>query len=200
MHLKLQTAIVAALIAVGSMAIGQETPAETSVQEDAQVDLGLDLGEPEGPAVGQPYILQEFGDWAMRCVKAPEGQRDPCNLYQLLFDAEDNAIAEVNFFRLPEGGQAAAGANIIVPLETLLIEGLILSVDGANPRSYPFRFCNAGGCVARLGFTQEDVDGFKRGASAQVRVVPAAAPDQEILLNLSLTGFTAGYEGVVTSE
>ena len=186
----------AAMLMQGSAALAQDTPAD----EGAETATDLDLGQPAGPAVGQPYILQEFGDWAMRCVRAPEGEPEPCNLYQLLSDDQGNAIAEVSFFRLPEGAQAAAGATIVVPLETLLTQQLTIAVDGQNARSYPFRFCNAGGCVARLGFTAEEVEQFKRGAAATVRLVHAANPGQEILLDLSLNGFTAGYEGSVTAS
>ena len=194
--------VVAALLMQGGTAFAQETteaPTEAPAEDvtDSTAATDLDLGEPAGPAVGQAYILQEFGDWAMRCVRAPEGEADPCNLYQLLSDDQGNAIAEFNFFRLPEGSTAVAGATVIVPLETLLTQQLTLSVDGQNARSYPFRFCNRGGCVARLGFTAAEVDQFKRGAAATVRLVHAANPSQEILLDLSLTGFTAGFEGSV---
>ncbi len=176
-----------------------EATQEEAQQEDATPD-DLNLGEPVGPVVGEPYVLQEFGDWQMRCVKAPEGQRDPCNLYQLLEDGAGNQVAEVNLFRLPEGSRAAAGATVVVPLETLLTQQLTLSVDGTNARRYPFTFCNAAGCVARIGFTQAEVDQFKRGANAQIRLVPAAAPDEEVLLSMSLSGFTAGFDGVVTPQ
>jgi invasion protein IalB len=54
--------------------------------------------------------------------------------------------------------------------------------------------------VARLGFTAEEVEQFKRGVAATLRLVPAAAPNEEVLLELSLSGFTAGYEGVVSNE
>lgn len=192
--------VVAALLVQGTTAFAQdatEAEVETPIEEVTDSAADLDLGQPAGPAVGQAYILQEFGDWAMRCVRAPEGEADPCNMYQLLSDSEGNAIAEFNFFRLPEGETAAAGATVVVPLETLLTQQLTLAVDGQNARSYPFRFCNQGGCVARLGFTEAEINQFKRGAGATIRLVHAANPNQEIMLDLSLTGFTAGYEGSV---
>ncbi len=196
--------ILAGLLTQAGAAIAQETETETPAEENApaQDDAPDDLilGEPLPPKVGEPYVLQEFGDWEMRCVKAPEGQNDPCNLYQLLLDNDGNQVAEVNLFRLPDGSRAAAGATIVVPLETLLTQQLTLSVDGGEARRYPFTFCNAAGCVSRLGFTQAEVDQFKRGSNATLRLVPAAAPDQEVLLTMSLTGFTAGFEGVVTVE
>ena len=157
-------------------------------------DDGLALGEPVGPREGEPYINAEFGDWALRCIKAAEGEADPCNLYQLLVSDEGASVAEFNIFQLPAGGQAVAGATLVVPLETLLTQQVTIAVDGQNARRYPFNFCNRAGCVARIGFTQAEIDEFKRGVQATVRIVPAAAPTQEVILAVSLTGFTAGYD------
>ncbi|EAR51640.1 hypothetical protein OG2516_03610 [Oceanicola granulosus HTCC2516] len=161
----------------------------------------LDLGEPvddttaaAGDEVGQPYIREEFGDWAMRCIRAPEGQADPCELYQLLLDGDGNAVAEFSVVPLPDGGEVVAGATIVAPLETLLTEALVLRVDGGEARRYPFRFCNRAGCVAQVGLTNAQVTQFKRGAAATLTMVPAAAPDQTVTLDVSLSGFTAGYE------
>ena len=124
----------------------------------------------EAPAeedlTGQPYERETFGDWSLRCVRAAEGP-DPCQLYQLLLDAEGNAVAEISMFPLPEGGEAVAGATIVAPLETLLTEELTLSVDGAAARVYPFTFCTAAGCVARVGFTAEEVQQFRNGVAAE---------------------------------
>lgn len=188
----------ATCLAFAGMGTAQEAAPES---EDALPTLDdLSIGEPVGPQIGQPYVLQEFGDWEMRCVKQPEGEPEPCNLYQLLVNEEGVAVAEFNLFRLPEGARAAAGATIVVPLETLLPEQLTLSVDGQNPRRYPFTFCNAAGCIARAGFTAQEVEEFKRGASATIRLVPAADPSTEVNLTVSLSGFTSGFEGSVTLQ
>lgn len=163
---------------------------------DPATDLNMGAPVEAGPPqVGEPYIREAFGDWSMRCLKAEEGSADPCQLYQLLMDADGNAVAEISMFPLPEGGEAAAGATIVAPLETLLTEQITISVDGTGSRRYPFTFCNRAGCVARVGFTAAEVAQFKAGATASMRIVPAAAPDQEVLLNISLVGFTAGYDG-----
>lgn len=185
----LKSALLAALLAHPGMALAQETTDEAApAAED-----GLALGEPLGPQVGEPYEREVFGDWALRCIKAEEGARDPCNLYQLLTNEDGVAVAEFNLFPLPEGQRAAAGATVVVPLETLLTEQLTIAVDGQNARRYPFTFCNRAGCVARIGFTEAEVDQFKRGSVATVRLVPAAAPDAEVVLDVSLRGFTAGF-------
>lgn len=201
--------LLAGLLATATGAFAQETTAtdETAAPatEDAapaatdpaaELDMGTEVSDaPAADAVGTPYIRAEFGDWALRCLRAEEGDDDPCQLYQLLNDADGNAVAEISMFPLPAGGRAAAGATIVVPLETLLTEQLQISVDGSAARRYPFTFCNRAGCVARVGFTEDEINQFKRGNAATMRMVPAAAPDEEVVLNISLSGFTAGYDG-----
>jgi len=181
-----------------------EAPAADAPAEGATAtpDAGLSMGEApeaasEEPQVGQPYISETSGDWALRCLRTEDGE-DPCQLYQLLKDEEGNNVAEISMFPLPEGGQAAAGATIVAPLETLLTENLTLGIDGNEPKRYPFTFCNRAGCVARVGFTAEEIEQFRNGNTAQLTIVPAAAPDQVVNLTISLSGFTAGFEKATT--
>jgi invasion protein IalB len=174
------------------------TDPATDPVPDPATDLSMGSPVEAGPPqVGEPYIREAFGDWSLRCLKAETGE-DPCQLYQLLMDADGNAVAEISMFPLPAGGEAAAGATIVAPLETLLTEQITISVDGTATRRYPFTFCNRAGCVARVGFTAAEVAQFKAGNSASMRIIPAAAPDQEVVLNISLVGFTAGYDGTDT--
>ena len=165
-------------------------PGDLSMGEDAAAPVAD--GEPQP---GQTYVKEEHGDWDVRCVRT-ENDEDPCQLYQLLTDPDGNPVAEFSMFGLPEGQQAAAGANIITPLETLLTQQLTLQVDTGQSRRYPFTFCAANGCFARVGFTDDEVSAFKRGRNAVLTIVPAAAPDQQIKLDVSLSGFTAGFDAV----
>ncbi len=154
----------------------------------AEADLSLGQEVP-----GTPYVAGQHGDWEQRCVRAPEGQDDPCQIYQLLRDQDGNSVAEISIFPLPEGGQAVAGATIATPLETLLTQQITLSVDGGTAKRYPYNYCDAAGCYARVGFTASDLSALKRGAAATMRIVPVQRSDQAVLLTLSLSGFTAGY-------
>ena len=175
--------------------------AETGSEATADTDQsGLSLGTAEGEiAIGQTYIREEFGAWQLRCVRTEDG-KDPCQLYQLLKDGEGNSVAEFNIFPLPEGQQAVAGANVITPLETLLTANLRLAVDGGQAKRYPYSFCSQVGCFARIGLTAEEVALFRKGASATVTIVPAAAPDDTVGLSLSLSGFTAGFNALVEAD
>lgn len=174
-----------------------ETPAS-----DAATGSGLSMGTEVGPdgapqadGVGSSYVQANFDAWEQRCIRTEDGS-DPCQLYQLLKDAQGNAVAEFSMFNLPAGGQAIAGATVVVPLETLLTENLLVAVDGGTPKVYPFTFCSTIGCVSRIGFTSAEVEQFKKGAKAVMTIVPVVAPDQKVSVELSLKGFTAGYTAV----
>ncbi|MGH1329421.1 MAG: invasion associated locus B family protein [Paracoccaceae bacterium] len=174
-----------------------ETPAEAPKDSAEILSMGTEVTDPS--EVGQSYTLSTHGDWELRCIKAAEGQ-DPCNLYQLLKEADGNPVAEISLFRLPDGGQAEAGATIITPLETLLTEQVTLSVDGGKAKRYPFTFCGQIGCFARIGLTGADIASFKAGSAAKMYIVPIAAPDQKIEIAISLSGFTAGYAAVTEAN
>ncbi|WP_299650906.1 invasion associated locus B family protein [uncultured Jannaschia sp.] len=166
-----------------------------SAAPGGDLSVGQDVGEALG---GGPeiYVREEHGDWQVRCLRAPEGQEDPCQLYQRLADQNGNPTADVNIFDLPDGGDVAVGATILTPLQTLLTAQVTMTIDGGEPRRYPFSFCDPSGCYSRMGFTEEDVAALKRGSTATLVVVPALAPDQAAELAMSLSGFTAGLAAV----
>jgi invasion protein IalB len=198
-----------ALVLLASMFVGtawaQETAApvvDAPVVDAADLSMGAAPGgsldgmkTPETAAVGETYVAARFELWEQRCIKTEDGA-DPCQLYQMLKDATGNPVAEVSMFALPAGQQAVAGASIVAPLETLLTKNLIIAIDGSDTKTYPFNFCAQIGCVARVGFTQAEVEALRKGAKAVLTIVPAAAPDQTVSLDLSLNGFTAGFEAV----
>ncbi len=200
-------ATLAALFSFTLPAFAQDTAGDAPAEEtapaaapDAIPDNGLDLGEPVGTQAGEPFIREVFGDWALRCIRVDDGP-EPCQLYQLLLDADENPIAEVSIVPLAPGNEAVAGAVIVVPLETQLTEQLTLSIDGSQARRYPFDFCNRAGCVARFGMNADQVNQLKRGNAGRITIVPAQAPDNQVVLSMSLIGFTAGFDATtVTPE
>jgi invasion protein IalB len=168
-----------------------DEPAQTETQPAPSAADTLSLGEEVG---AEPFDIEVFGDWEKRCVA--EADQQNCTLFQLLQDDQGNNVAEISLFGLPPGQQAAAGATIVTPLETLLTQQITLQVDAGQARRYPFSWCSQIGCFARVGFTDAEVEAFKRGVRALMTIVPAAAPDQEVQLTISLLGFTAGFDAV----
>jgi invasion protein IalB len=166
-----------------------ETPAAGTTPD------GLSMGTPAEDGIGSTYVAATHGAWEQRCVRTEDGS-DPCQLYQLMKDDTGNPVAEISLFGLPAGGPAVAGATIIVPLETLLTENLTLQVDAGAVKKYPFTWCAPVGCIARVGFTGEELAALQKGANAALTIVPVVAPDQKVTVRASLKGFTAGYDAV----
>lgn len=104
-------------------AAGTEAPAAAAPAE---------TGEPK---VGQTYARSTHGDWTLRCMKTAEG-KDPCELYQLLKDAQGASVAETSV--LPMTGNVQAVVTFVAPLETDLQAGLGLQIDTGKEARYPF--------------------------------------------------------------
>lgn len=205
MSIRYSAALLAALTLAAGPALAQDAPvtepAPTETQAPAETAADAPVADsateetpardPQGP--GTYYAKSEHADWTIRCIRAGQG-KDPCEMYKLLTDADYNAVAELTLVPL-SNGNVAAGATLVAPLETDLIEGLGFRVDSGDVRGYPFSFCAPVGCVARLGFTTEELAGMKRGSNATIQLLPfggdAAAPVQ---LNVSLAGFTAAFD------
>ena len=167
-----------ALACAAPAALFAQTTETTTAEEEVKPQAGataieeqLSLGEDadKDPEIGKPYTKEVIGSWEMRCIKGADGT-EPCQMYQLLDDGQGAPVAEISLFRLPDGGKAAAGATIVVPLETALPQQLTISVDGGKARRYPYAFCNPVGCYVRLGLTAADIAVFKRGKEAVIEI------------------------------
>lgn len=191
----------AALLLSAQIALGQETPAPAA---DPTLSMGTAadstaMKSEADAVVGDLYLAGNFDEWELRCVKAADGS-DPCRLYQLLKTADGNPTAEISIFNLPAGGQAAAGAAVLVPLDTLLSANLAIGVDANKPMIYPYTVCGTDGCIARIGFSADQIAQMKNGAEATLTLVPAGAPDQQVSVMMSLKGFTAGFDAVTAAN
>lgn len=142
--------------------------------------------------VGSYYSKSTHDDWTLRCLRTKDG-KDPCELYQLLKDQYSKPVAEISV--IPFTGKAAAILNFVAPLETDLQAGLGLKIDAAAEHRYPFLVCAPVGCVSRIGMTDAELNGLKKGSVSTVALLPFGgdpAKDQ-VKLNMSLKGFTAGF-------
>ncbi len=154
-------------------------------------------GEAAAPAQPQkPEVMEivkdTFGDWQVRC--APDGNQ--CFMYQLALDAGKNPVAEVSILKLAGNTDAEAGVTVVTPLGTLLPNGVVVQIDTGEQRQYPFAWCSQVGCFSRFGLTKPAVDAMKRGKAGKITLVSITRPEAPVVLNLSLSGFTAAFESL----
>lgn len=194
----LNRSLVLAIAFAGTLVLpvqAQETTETETPAAEAPAATELPLGQEVAPAGPEPYVKSTMGDWQLRCLRVQDGS-DPCEIYQLLKDEKGNSVAEITLVALPEGGEAAAGATVVVPLETYLPPQLRIVVDAGKAKLYPYRFCASVGCFAQFGFTAAEIEEMKKGAKATISVIPNIAPDQVVSVNVSLKGFTDAFEAV----
>ena len=196
----------AALFGAASSVMAQTTtttppaPAADAPATPAPPD-GISMGTPDGlpdqtsAAEGLIYLAAQFDAWEQRCVKTADGN-DPCQLYQLVKDDTRNPVAEIIIFILAPGGPAVFGASITAPLETLLTANLRLAIDQNKGKLYPYSYCTTVGCVAKVGFTADELATLKKGKEVDLSIVPAAAPDKVVIAKISLKGFSAAYQAI----
>ena len=178
---KIKKHLAAALFALPTAILAQEQVPATS---------DLAQGQPVAPEI----TSETFGEWTVNCQVLEAGER--CQMYQLLKNEAGDAVIEVNLFRVEDQPQVFAGGSIVAPLETLLPTQLTIAIDDGAGKRYPFAFCVVKGCVSRVGLTEDDVNAYKRGGKGSISIVPAAAPDQIVVVDMSLTGFTAAFDRI----
>ena len=152
--------------------------------------------ENAAPEEGQGYLREEHGEWQVRCIKAAEGEEEECRLFNLLKDEDGNTIAQLDMQALPKGGKAVAGVDLATPLGSLLTAQVVMKVDSAKAKRYPYTWCDNLGCYARFGMTAGEINAMKAGNNAVVTIASVTAPDEPLGLDLSLSGFTAAWNAI----
>ena len=148
------------------------------------------------PQKTEPYIKERFENWSLKCIK-PVNSIERCEANQIIFNQKQQPVAEISIIKLPKGQVAAAAATIIVPLETILSEGLVLAIQELEPKKYQFKFCNSLGCYSQIGLTDDEVEALKRKEKASIFLKHISSGDQQIVIPMSLDGFTKTFSNVV---
>ena len=150
-------------------------------------------GEPQKP---QPYIKETNKDWDLKCI-ALKNSIERCEAYQIIVNDKKQPVAEISIFKLSDNQVAEAAATIIVPLETILSEGLILAIQDLEPKKYQFKFCNSLGCYSQIGLTKEEVEALENKEQASIYLKHISSGDQQVIIPISLAGFMTTFSKVL---
>ena len=174
--------------------------AQETVTTDTTEEISAEAVEEAAPVLelGQLYAASTHGDWTVECVRTATPVNDPCEMTQILKGTEDNNVAKISVSTLTgdQEGAPPAGACITAPLMTLLPSGIGWSIDDGPTRTHAFFACNQTGCITEFGLSDEEINIMKKGAKGKVSLRPAAAPNQVVEAELSLSGFTAAYDSL----
>ena len=135
-------------------------------------------------------LAATHGDWEIRCI---EGTRN-CLMVQVVNNGEGDPLVRVVVEKMPSGAEAEAIMRFTTPEGVLIPRGLGLRVDGGQQVAAPFVTCAQGQCVAQASLRGQEVAMFKRGAAAELTIVPFRQPDTPVTGRMSLMGFTRSFD------
>ena len=168
----------------------------SSLKAEEADSLSIDDTIMSEPQKTEPYIKERFENWSLKCIKTVNSI-ERCEANQIIFNQKQQPVAEISIIKLPKGQVAAAAATIIVPLETILSEGLVLAIQELEPKKYQFKFCNSLGCYSQIGLTEDEVEALKRKEKASIFLKHISSGNQQIVLPMSLDGFTKTFSNVM---
>ena len=136
-------------------------------------------------------LKEKHGDWEIRCIEGT----NTCAMSQVGSTSDGKRAILVTIQRLTgaktkDGKTIPAAMTSQTPLGILIPYGLRIKIDAVKVIPLPLSRCVPAGCVSQAPMLDEAVSKMKKGSKA----VFGYFLQQEILVNISLKGFTKAYE------
>jgi invasion protein IalB len=138
-------------------------------------------------------LKEKIGDWEIRCIEGT----NTCAMSQVGTTDDGKRAILVTLQRITgaktkDGKDIPAAMTVQTPLGILIPYGLRIKIDGDKVIPLPLARCIPAGCVSQAPMLDEAVDKMKKGTKA----VFGYFLQQEILVNVSLSGFTKAFDSL----
>lgn len=147
------------------------------------------------PAMAQTkdVLKDTHGDWEIRCIEGT----NTCAMSQVGKTDDGKRAILVTIQRLQgakadNGTPVPAAMTVQAPLGILLPYGVRLKIDADQVVPLPLSRCVPAGCISQAPMLDEAVNKMKKGSKA----VYGFFLDKEILVNVSLRGFTKAFNNL----
>ena len=90
----------------------------------------------------------------------------------------------------------SAGAAITPPLETLLTEKMVLSLEQGSSAAYPFSWCDRRGCYVRVALSDDEIFSMKQGSSGTIEIRSVSSPQEALVFPVSFLGFSDAFNSL----
>lgn len=141
-------------------------------------------------AQSKDVLKATHGDWEIRCIEGSS----TCAMSQVGKTNDGKRAILVTIQRLKgakadNGTPVPAAMTVQAPLGILLPYGVRLKIDADQVVPLPLSRCVPAGCISQAPMLDEAVNKMKKGSKA----VYGFFLDKEILVNVSLRGFTKAF-------
>ena len=138
-----------------------------------------------------------YGDWRVACPAATTKDAS-CEMVTNLADPKTkDVIARMSVSRDAKQGQVLA---LVLPLNTLLEQGVAIKLDNTDPKVYKFRTCTQAGCISVTPADDKAVDaiaGAQKVTLLSMSALPGAVRSEAAV---SLNGFKAARSAYLSGN
>ncbi len=133
---------------------------------------------------------KDYQDWRLRCERKTDNDPERCFIMQIAKTLKDKRDVLRVGVRYPDPDKPAL-VFLTLPLGVYLPGGLSLQIDDGETLRIPLEICLKNGCHTRLTLEGTLLKDLKAGQKATL--VFFDAQQQQIIVPVSLAGFTAAY-------
>lgn len=146
--------------------------------------------EPSVPGQANRVLKATHGAWEIHCIEGTE----TCVMQQVGETADGKRAILVTIQRITgataEGQEIPATLTALAPLGLWIPYSIRFKVDEGELGAAQLVRCVSDGCIGQAPLNAQAVETFKRGSNAKFGFVLT----EEVLVDVSLNGFTAAYE------
>ena len=148
--------------------------------------------EPAVPDQANRVLKATHGAWEIHCIEGTE----TCVMQQVGETADGKRAILVTIQRISgataDGKEVPATLTALAPLGVWIPYNIRFKIDEGELGSTQLIRCVSDGCIGQAPLSAQDVNTFKRGSTAKFGFVLT----EEILVDISLNGFTAAYDAL----
>ena len=148
------------------------------------------------PVVADQHVIEQenFEAWQFTCVE--EQQQKICDLRELVIDPNTEEV--VSYLSITINPESLTQMQIAFPHAVNLKNPISLQIDEKDPLELNYTYCNQSACFVAEIIGENFVDFFKAGNQIIIKVL--LLDNREATITYDLSGFTAGYNKLSSSE
>lgn len=152
------------------------------------------------PAAAPPasQTVATHGAWQIQCAADKDGKKG-CGMVQVTRSEKNPKVGlSLVIVRTKQGEKDVVMMRVMAPIGVYLPTGVALEVDGAAVGRVPFTRCRPQICEALAEASPETLAKMKKGTAANFIVYEA--PGLGVPMKISLEGFSAGLDSLITQQ
>ena len=149
-----------------------------------------------GSLFADSHILEQenFNAWQFTCIQ--EKEQKICDLRELVIDPNTEEV--VSYLSITINPESLTQMQIAFPHAVNLKNPISLQIDEKDPLELNYTYCNQSACFVAEIIGENFVDFFKAGNQIIIKVL--LLDNREATITYDLSGFTAGYNKLSSSE